>query len=300
MKRTFILFLSTFSLLISGCNLDLIESENSNKLGEIITVNQAQIAINSETHYQVFEGQINENNPPVERYTDVISYTVNESIANQSGYQAIGEGPFFTITNRRFSNSQQLSSYASYINNSGEIEFSINDRTYANQYDMTFSSERDASSSTYQIGKSYTTKGSQRRYDKDSHNLQLISQSKTVYTPKKLETLSISSGVFDTLRIDFIENSEINNIYRSDVLFESNGSQWIDIATGKIIQGSVKTTMYDAGSYGTEYEQSITFISERYYLFDQALANKEIESQSSNFVNLDKTKGKSWHHPTLL
>jgi len=300
MKRTFILLLSTFSLLISGCNLDLLETEISDKSGEIIKIHQVPIPIDSETHYEVYEGEISDNNPPVQRYIEITNYSFNDYISNHTGYQISGDGPFFTITNSRFIDDQLTRSSTSYINNSGELEFLIDDTTYANKNDVTFSSERDATLSTYQIGEAYITKGSQRRYDNNSHNLQLILQSETVFTPKKLEKLSISSGIFDTLKIDFVQNSEINNIYRADVILKSFGSQWLDITTGRIVKESVRTTLYDARSFGTDYEQSIKYISERTYLFDRALAGKVIEPQKAKFLNSQGSKGKYWHKPALL
>jgi len=299
MKRTFILLLSAFSLLISGCNLDLLETETSDRSGEIITIHQAPVSIDTETHYEVYEGEISDNNPPVQRYIEITNYTFNDYISNHTGYQISGDGPFFTIKNTRFIDGQLTRSSTSYINKLGELEFLTDDTTYANRNDVKFSSDRDSALSTYQIGEAYTTKGSQRRYDNDSHNLQLILQSETVSTPKKLEKLTISSGIFDTSKIDYVQNTEINNIYRADVLLKSFGSQWLDITTGRIIKESVKTTLYDAGSFGTDYEQSIKYISERTYLFDKALSDKVIEPQKAKFLNHEKPKGQYWYKPAL-
>lgn len=283
MKRTFILFLSTFSLLISGCNLDITESENSDKSGAIITVTQAQIVIDSESHYEVFEGEVGEHKPPINQYLDKISYEINDSISNQGGYQVTGEGPFFTITNRRFLNNNLTNSSTSYINILGELEFSINDTTYANQYDVTFSSERDSTLSTYQIGESYITKGSQRRFDNNRYNLQYILKSETIYTPRKLEELSVASGTYSTLKIDFVQTTDVNKIYSADVKIIASGSQWLDTATGKLIKEYTNSTLYDAASFGTEYEKSIKFYSEKTHLLDKASQGKVIETQSAKF-----------------
>lgn len=285
MKRTFILFLSTFSLLISGCNLDITKSESSEKSGAIITVTQAQVVIDSESHYEVFEGEVGEHNPPINQYLEKISYEISDSISNQAGYQTTGEGPFFTITNRRFVNNNLRSSSTSYINTLGELEFSINDTTYANQYDITFSSERDSTLLTYQIGESYITKGSQRRYDNNRFNLQYILESETTYTPRKLEELSVASGTYSTLKIDFSQTTNVNNIYRSDVKIIASGSQWLDTATGKLIKEYANSTLYDAASFGTEYEQSIKLYSEKTHLLDKASKSKVIETQSAKLPN---------------
>lgn len=291
MKRTFtLLLISIFSLCISGCDVELPGSESSDKEGEIITITSAPLIMGSEQHYEVIEFVVSDKKPPAESYVEKTHYSMIDSIPQHSGYQASGEGPFLVIEKNRYGNLNNLiSSSKVYANAEGKIEFSADKDSYANQDDSTFSSERDSSSMTYQIGKSYKTQSSNRRYDNYSHILKSSSDSEAVYTPSKREMITTASGTYDALKIDFSDAGNINNTYGNNYIVKAVGSQWLDIKTNKLVKLQMEATYYNPVNYGTEYEQSVKLGILKEHILDKK-PGKTIETQSINFLEAQGSK----------
>lgn len=230
----------TFAMIISpvfitGCNLDLSKSEESNKPAETVEVSRGTLEIGTTTRYEtvfttIYRGQT------LDRVSiDSTVYTSVNQLPTDYGYQDAEGGPYLNITT---TNSLSSGFSSNYINSKGRLVLSVDQNTYSTEADREYSSERDSSSQSYTIGESYKVTDNQKRYRTYTHNESSNTQSVFVYTPKAVETIITASGTYNTLRIDYSSETSIRNSNNSREVRKARGSNWLEIASGKLVKAS--------------------------------------------------------------
>lgn len=218
---------------ITGCNLDLSQSEKSNEPAETVEVSRGALEIGATTRYEIvfttiFRGQA------LDRVSiDSTVYTSVNQLPTDYGYQDTEGGPYLNITT---TNSLSSGYFTNYINSKGSLVLSVDQNTYSTEADREFISERDSSSQSYTIGESYKVTDNQKRYRTYTHNESSSTQSVSVYTPKAVEIISTASGTYNTLRIDYTSESSIKNSNNINEVRKARGSNWLDIASGKLVK----------------------------------------------------------------
>ncbi|MEH6447808.1 MAG: hypothetical protein V7765_04020 [Oleispira sp.] len=230
----------TFAIIISpvfmtGCNLDLSQPDKSNKPTETVEVSRGSLEIGSTTRYEIifttnYQGQIRDRIS-----IDSTAYTSVNQLPTDYGYQDSEGGPYLEITT---TNSFSTGFFTNYINSKGSLVLSVDQNTYSTEADREYFSERDSSSQSYTIGESYKVTDNQKRYRTYTHNESSSTQSISIYTPKAVETISTASGTYNTLRIEYTSETNIINSNNTREVRKARGSNWLDIASGKLVKDS--------------------------------------------------------------
>lgn len=278
MKWIFTCAVTLFSALITGCDTDLLKLDESKAPEKIIEISNGLIQIGQTNRYEmvfttVFNGRARERTS-----IDSTTFSSVNELPDEYGYQDPEGGPFLAITT---TNSLTLGVFTQYLNAQGNFSLSVDSATYSSKEDTEHVSERDSLSLSYTIGKPYKVTDNQKRYSIYDHNEVSNAQGFSVYTPRSIEVVETESGNFNTLKIDYRNERKTEFSNGESELRKANGSQWLDIASGKLIKNTASGT-----SKRSEYNEIIQFKYTQTYI-DEILPAKTIESVDDHNLNTE-------------
>lgn len=286
MKRifTFTLFLS--SVFISGCDIDLSQSNDSKEPPVVVDIVMGTFQIGGIRNYKIIRttdpSKSNLSQHLLEKTTSVIE----QDLPSDYAYQDPNGGPYIKIMTSYVGTTLVLSNY---INASANLALSLGPNTYSTGAHIEHVSERDSSSLNYTLGQPYQVTDNRKSYFKYNHVEASNTQSVTTYIPKLVENVLVESGEYRALRIDYSAERSIQYSQQSDEMQKTMGSQWIDVLSGKIVKETWVTNTRKTAY--TNSNNSIVY-------FTRTHISDIIPSKSVGTLNQNKTsfQMKSLHY----
>jgi len=251
MKWIFTLAIIISPVLITGCNIDSLKPDKSKEPAEIVDISRKSIQVGTTTRYEVVFTTTLDGRSVEQVSLDTITYSAVYQLPNEYGYQDPEGGPFLEVTSK---NSRTSGMLTSYINPKGSLALSVDSDTYSTKEDIVYDSERDQLSNSYTLGKSYKVIDSQKRHSIYNHNEVSNTQGVSTYTPRAVEIIVTESGSYNTLKIDYSNETSIQFSNGTSEVRTVSGSQWLDIASGALIKMSASGV-----AENSEYDEAIRF-----------------------------------------